>query len=221
MLTAARVLGVLVLVKAVDVVLRGPQSLPALLWAGVLALWVAGALALLAGRCWYAAVLVGGVALAVDAPLELRRQHLVLLIGVALVAVVTRDDGERLLLWRSQLSALYGIAAAAKLNEAFLSGTVLAGALLVPLPLPGVVAVGVALVAAEVFMAVAPWVPRLRRAGTAVAATVHGGALLVVAGGPLVTLRLVVFGGTAVLLHAVCAGLVPVRPSESPRPSGR
>lgn len=203
-----RLLGALVLLKAVDVLLRGPQELPAELWVPALATWVAGGVLLAVRHRGWLLVLAGGLALAADAPVELRRQHLVLLLGVALVGAVTRDDGERLLLWRSQLSALYGIAAVAKLNEAYLSGTVLSEALLVPLPLPAVVAAGVGLVAVEVLLAVTPWVPRLRVTGAVVAAVLHGSALLVVAGGPLVTLRLAVFGGTAVLLHAVSAGLV-------------
>lgn len=217
MLTAGRVVGALVLLKAVDVGLRGPDPLP--LWAAALAVWVAGGVLLLRERPagWWC-VLLGGLALCVEAPLELRRQHLVLLVGVALAAVVAGTDAERLLLWRGQLSALYGVAALAKLNEAYLSGTVLSEALRAPLPLPVVLALGTALVATEVLLALTPWLPRLRRAGTAVAAALHGVALLVVTGGPLVTLRLAVFGGTAVLLHAASAGLLPLRPSGARRP---
>lgn len=216
MLTAGRVVGVLVLVKALDVLLRGPGVAP--LWTAALALLTAGAVLLLRDRHGWPLVLLGGLAAVLDAPLELRRQHLVLLVGVALVATLTRRDEDRLLLWRTQLSALYGLAALSKLNEAYLSGTVLTEALVLPLPLPAVVAGGVGLVAVEALLAVTPWVPRLRVPGAVAAASVHGVALLVVAGGPLVTLRLVVFGGTAVLLHAVSAGLVPVRRSASRRP---
>ena len=222
MLTAGRVVGVLVLLKAVDVALRGPGSLPAALWVAVLALWAGAGLAQVAAvreRTAWAVLLASGLLLAVDAPVELRRQHLVLLLGVALVGAVTGDPAERLLLWRSQLSVLYGVAALAKLNESFLGGSVLADTLTVGLPLPALLAAGVALVAVEALLAVAPWVPRLRRPGTAVALLLHGGALGLVAGGPLVTLRLVVFGGAAVLLHAVSAGLV--RPAPDLRPSGR
>ncbi len=206
MLTAGRVVGALVLLKATDLLGAPPLVLAALVLGGVL---------LLLGREGWLLVLAGGLGVLATAPVELRRQHLVLLVAVALVATVTRDDGERLLLWRTQLSALYGIAALAKLNEAYLSGTVLTLALRPSLPLAVVVALGVGLVAVEVLLVVTPWVPRLRRPGTAVAAALHGSALLVVAGGPAVTLRLLVFGGAAVLLHAVSAGLVPVRPSGS------
>ena len=213
-----RLLAALVLLKALDVVLRGPQGLPAPLWVAALTAFAAGGVLLAVRDRGWLLVLAGGLALAVDAPVELRRQHLVLLLGVVLVGVVTRDAGERLLLWRSQLSVLYGFAVLAKLNEAYLSGTVLSQSLLVPLPLPAVVALGAALVAVELLLAVTPWVARLRRAGTVVAAALHGTALLVVAGGPLVTLRLAVFGGTAVLLHAASAGLVSLPGS---RPAGR
>lgn len=215
MLTVARLTGLIVLVKALDVVLRGPETVAG---AVGLAVWLTGGVLLLGERHGWPCVLLGGVLLAYDAPIELWRQHLVLLVGIALVATVTRDDGERLLLWRTQLSALYGIAALAKLNEAYLSGTVLSEALVVPLPLPAVVAASLALIGTELLLATTPWVPRLRRPGTAVAAALHGLALLVVAGGPLVTLRLLVFGSAAVLLHAACAGVLPLRRSASSRP---
>jgi hypothetical protein len=222
-LHADRVVGALVLVKAVDVLARGPSALPAPAWVLVLAAFVSGGAGLAAGTvrrtpgCW-ALVLGGAAVLAVDFPVDLRRQHLVLLMGVALVALVARDADERLLLWRVQLTALYGVAALAKLNESFLGGDVLVRAVVdaplwsavLPLPPPALlVGAGTLLVAAELALAVTPWVARLRVAGTVVAALLHGGVLLLVSTDPLVAVRLVVFGGTAVLLHAVSAGLVP------------
>ena len=224
MLTAGRVVGALVLVKAVDVVLRGPAALPPVVWLGALALWVGGGAALLAGRdlrgAWLA-VLAGGLAFAVDLPLELRRQHLVLLVGVALAAAVGRDRDERLLLWRLQLTTLYGFAALAKANESFLGGDVLArttaegplGPSAVPSPV-GLVAVSVAFVAVEVLLAVTPWVARLRRLGTGVAAVLHVTGLVVASASALVGLRLLVFGGTAVALHAASAGLLRAGPQD-------
>jgi hypothetical protein len=223
-LSVGRVGGVLVLVKAVDVVARGPVELPAPAWAAVLGLFAGGGAVLLAGpagRTWsrggWAAVLAGAAGLAVDLPLELLRQHLVLVMGVALIGLVTRDDSERLLLWRVQLSALYGVAALSKLNESFLGGDVLAGAVvaapawssvLAPPPPVVLVLAGVGLIAVEVALAVAPWVARLRRPGTALAVAFHSATLVLVTNDPLVGLRLVVFGGTAVLLHAASASLL-------------
>ena len=218
--TADRLLGGLVVLKAVDVVLRGPQALPGPLWVVVLAAWVAAGLALVSARpeltrgAW-AAVFVTGVALAVDLPLELRRQHLVLLIGVALAGLVARDVPERLLLWRIQLLALYGVAALAKLNESFLGGDVLAltvasgplGGLGSP-PTALLVVAGVGLLAVEAALAVMLWVRRCRQAMTVLAAALHTGALLVAGASPLIALRLVVFGGAAVVLCAACAGLL-------------
>lgn len=226
MLSADRVAGALVLVKAVDVAARGPFALPTPLWATVLAVWVAGGLALLTGprsraasrACW-GAVLLAGAGFAVDYPLDLRRQHLVLLLAVALGALVARDDAERLLLWRVELSTLYGVAALAKVNESFLGGDVLARGVvaaplwsaLLPPPAPLLlVLAGLALLATEAALAVTPWLPRLRRPGTVAAACFHAAAVPLVATTPLVGLRLVVFGGTAVLLHAVSAGLLRV-----------
>ena len=224
MLTADRVGGALVLLKAVDIAVRGPVELPGGVWLAVLALWVAAGLALLTtrggftgGRVAWGAVLVAGAGLAVDYPLELRRQHLVLLMGVALAALVARNVDERLLLWRVQLTALYGVAALAKVNESFLGGDVLARAvvaaplwssLLPPPPTLLLIAAGAGLIATEAALAVTPWVRRLRRPGTLLAVGLHGVAF-VVSPEPLVALRLVVFGGTAVLLHAASAGLLP------------
>ena len=76
---------------------------------------------------------------------------------------------------------------------------------------------GVGMIATEAVLAVAPWVPRLRRPGTAVAVSVHGVALVLATTSPLVGLRLLVFGGTAVLLHAASAGLVGVGGSAGER----
>lgn len=200
--------------------LRGPQALPPPVWAGVLLLWLGGGAALLSGhrpaglvRSAWGVVLVAGTALAVDYPLDLRRQHLFLLLGTALAALVARDGPERLLLWRSQLTALYGVAALAKLNESFLGGDVLAltvatgplGPLLPSLPALVLGLAGVLLVATEATLAAAPWVPRLRRPAVGLAVALHAGALVVASATPSVGLRLVVFGGTAVALCAASA----------------
>jgi hypothetical protein len=129
--------------------------------------------------CW-GAVLAAGAGLAVDLPLDLRRQHLALLLGVALCAVVARDGREQLLLWRVQVSTLYGVAALAKVNESFLGGDVLAaGVALGPLgpvaaPPAVLVLAAVAVVVVEAGLAVTPWVRCLRRPGLVVAAGLHG-----------------------------------------------
>lgn len=226
MLSADRLIGALVLVKAGNVVLRGPGELPAPLWSAALLLWIAGGLGLVSSRgpggraCW-AAVLLGGAGFAVDLPLELWRQHLVLLGTVALAAAVARDTPERLLLWRVQLSVLYGVTALAKVNETFLGGDVLFGAVVAaplwssvasPPPTALLLGAGVAVIVTELGLAVAPWVERLRRPGTAVAACLHAVALPLLATDPLVGLRLLVFGGTAVVLHAASARLVRAGP---------
>lgn len=223
--TTDRVVGALVLVKAMDVVARGPGDLPGALWAGVLGVFAAGGAGLLTSparrttsrACW-TAVLLGAAGIAADFPVDLRRQHLFLLMGVALGALVAGGTAERLTLWRVQLTALYAVAALAKVNESFLGGDVLVRAVvaapfwsaLLPLPPPGVlISAGVALIAVELVLAVTPWVPRLRRPGTALAALLHSAVLVLVSTDPAVAGRLVVFGGLAVLLHAASAGLVP------------
>lgn len=229
MLSVDRLGGALVLLKAVDVAVRGPVELPAPAWAAVLGLWVGGGLALLAGRvraerwCW-GAVVLGGAGLAADYPLELRRHHLVLLMAVALGAAVARTVDERLLLWRVQLSTLYGVAALAKVNESFLGGDVLArgvvaapvwSALLPPPPVVLLLLAGAVLIATEAALALTPWRPRLRVPGTVLAAALHAVALPLATTSPLVGLRLAVFGGTAVMLHAASAELIGVRSTTS------
>ena len=219
MLTAGRLLGGLVLLKTVDVVARGAVS-STLLWvAGALLLAGAGA-ALVARRerPGWALLLAGAVVTAVDAPVELRRQHLVLLGLVALAALVARTDGERRLLWSVQVSALYGIAAAAKLQETYLSGTVIAAAVAgapfgtglvgVP-PLPLAVAASAGLVLTEVLLALVPWVERLQRVGLAVAGAFHALAVPLAGYEPLVALRLTVFGGASLVLLLSVTGRLP------------
>lgn len=233
MLSADRLGGALVLVKAVDVAVRGAVGLPAPLWAAALAVWVVAGVGLVGRRrpraCW-AAVVVAGAGFAVDYPLELRRHHLVLLMAVALGAAVARNRSERLLLWRVELSTLYGVAALAKVNESFLGGDVLYrgvvaaplwSALLPPPPLALLLLAGVGLIATEALLAVTPWVPRLRVPGTVVAGALHAVALPLAATAPLVGLRLLVFGGTAVLLHAASAGLVQAAHATDAHRTGR
>lgn len=220
--TVDRIAGGLILLKAVDVLLRGPDRWPLLLWLAALGLWVVGAGLLLFAVDWsrsrqaWALVLVGGLGLLADAPIELRWQHMVLMTAVALGAVVARDGPERLLLWRIELSVLYGVAALAKVNESFLGGDVLARAVggtalgrsLLPDSTALLLLAGGAVVLTELVLALTPWVPRLRVPGTLLAAALHLGGLLLLSVDALVGLRLLFFGGTAVLLNATSAGLV-------------
>lgn len=213
MLTPERLLGAVVLLKAVDVVDRGPSS-P--LFAVVLLAWAAAGVAVLLrpSRAAWSVLAVTGVLLAVDFPGDLRRQHLVLLIGLAVAAAVARDAAERRLLWRTQLTVLYAVAALAKANETFLGGDVLALALVTGplglLPPPWLLAaLSAALVATEAALAVLLWVRP--RAALVVAAALHAGALVVASADGRVGLRLVVFGGAAVLACAAAAR--PARPA--------
>ena len=200
------------LLKAVDLVLTDVTPLAVVPWT------VAGALLLLGrDRAVVWAVLLGSaVGVCVDARVELTWQHTVLLAFVALAALVARDATERLLLWRVQVSVLYGVAALAKVNESFLGGGVLAVSLrdgpLGAFPGPSLlVAMSVAVVASEAALAVSPWVARLRRPALLLGVLLHGGALVLLPPAPLVGLRLVFFGGLGVVLLAGSAGVVRVR----------
>ena len=174
----------------------------------------------------WALVAVAAVVLLVAEPVERTWQHTVLLAFVALAAVVARARDERLLLWRVQLSVLYGVAAAAKVNASFLGGDVLAvslrdGPLPVAPSLPVLVGLSVVTVLLEVLLAAAPWVGRLRRPALAVAALLHLAALVALSVDPLVGLRLLFFGGLAVTLCAVSAGVLADVEDVRPVAAGR
>ena len=220
MLSADRLVGGLVLLKMLDVAVRGPADGP-VLWTVATGLLATGGLllALDRTRAGWPVVLAGCIAVVVEQPLELRLQHTVLLAWAALGAVVARDAAERLLLWRVLVSALYGGAALAKLNESSLGGDALAlsltgapfGTGLLPLPPPALlVAMALGLVAVEVLLAMTPWVTRIARTGLVVAAVLHVLAVPLAGVEPLVAARLVVFGGTSYVLLAACTGRLPL-----------
>lgn len=220
MLTADRLLGSLVLARAADVAVREPAAGP-LAAAGAVGVLALGGLLLVAGRsrAGWVVVLAGCAAVVLEQPLELRLQHTVLLAWAALGAVVARGAAERLLLWRVLLSSLYGVAALSKVNESSLGGDALAlsladapsGTGLLPLPPPALlVGLALALVAAEVLLAVTPWVPRLAGPGLAVAVVFHVLAVPLAGVEPLVALRLVVFGGASLVLLSACTGRLPL-----------
>lgn len=225
MLTLGRVIALLVAVKAVDVAARGALALPVALWLLSLALLLTGAALLTLGRerAGWAGVLAGSVLAAVDFPADLRRQHLVLLAAVAVVSLVARDDGERLLLLRVQVSALYGTAALAKLNASFLGGDVLGlavraapfgtGLLGVP-PTPVLLAGSLGLIAVEALLAAAPWWRRLHLPALLIATVFHLVALPLAGVDALVTLRLVVFGGTSLALLCAVTGRLRLAPDH-------
>ena len=229
MLSADRLVGGLVLLKTLDLAVRGPADGP-VLWTVATGLLALGGLLLVLDRtrAGWPVVLAGCIAVVVEQPLELRLQHTVLLAWASLGAVVARDAAERLLLWRVLVSTLYGGAALAKLNESYLGGDALALALtgapfgtgLLPLPPPALlVPMALGLVAIEVLLATTAWVPRIARAGLAIAAVFHVLAVPLVGVEPLVAARLVVFGGTSYVLLAACTGRLSL--SMSPLLRGR
>lgn len=208
---ADRVLGALVVLKAIDTLLRGPGQLGAAGWTVALLLFTGGGVALLVlpSRPAWAAVVAGGLLTAADAPIDLQRQHLVLLLLAGLGAVVARTPDERGLLWRVLVTVLYATAALAKTSETFLGGDVLAvalrdGPLPVELPVRVLVALGVVTIGVEAVLAAAPWSVRAGRVALPLAAALHGSALLLLPSDPLVALRLLFFGGVSGVLVAVC-----------------
>jgi hypothetical protein len=203
--------GALLLVKLVDIVARGAERMP--LWVTVLisVLWGAAAIALVVGFAprLAAALILSLIAwLIIASQWSLFNQHLYL---IASIAAILALRVEVTLLLRLQLSIVYAFATAAKLNETFLSGTVLYVSVVqrpfwqtlvhVKPPVGFLIGLSCAVVVAEAVLSFGFWLPRFRW----VALT--GGVLF-----QLVTLamttrnvisfdRLLVFGGLLVLLY--------------------
>jgi len=178
----------------------------------VLLLWLAAALGLMLGiRPRLGAGILAALSALLLPDSRIYNQHLYLLgLVCLLVAVADRSASPRatvgawsLTLLKLQASVVYGYGALAKLSIDFVSGRVLFSAsserfftLLGPLrgePI-ALVPISIAVIAVELFLAVAPWVPRLRGLVLAIAAPFHLGMILFLSGNLAGVLALSVFG---------------------------
>lgn len=152
-----------------------------------------------------AAALAGALTAALVADRQLYSNHLWLLVCLVALLALTDSGAARSLdarrrggardsvrawpatLLQTQLTAVYAFAALAKLNPGYLSGEVLAAHLRATSPLVALLgrevsaplaALAFATVAVEAFLAVALWIPRLRRAAYALGIALHLGILV-------------------------------------------
>lgn len=206
-----------------------PELGPMLAW-GVVAVAGVAALALALGQHsrTAAVTLAGALAVALAADRQLYSNHLWLLICLSALLALTDCGAARSLdsrrrgsiepvqawpvrLLQIQLSVVYAFAAVTKLNPDYLSGRVL-GAYLRPafadLGAGPLAALAVASVSVEAFLAVALWLPPLRRFAFALGIGFHLAILLSIES----ALPLTVFGLVSVAVYPLF--------SAAPRPAG-
>jgi hypothetical protein len=204
------VFGLLCIAKGVDIAARGSQSIG--VWALVLgALWLLAAIALTLGfqtRIMAAALIVLSGVVTLVSHFEMYNQHLYLIASICAIFVINQAM-ETLL--KAQLTIVYVFAAAAKINESFLSGTELYTSTVqrwfwthfIPYdPAPSVlIPVSVFAICAEAFLAAALWFRRTRWIALVVGVGFHLGMLVLMAGGLLSVLRLAIFGFLMLALY--------------------
>lgn len=201
--------GLLLLAKAVDIGGRGSDEIGnAALVTG--AVWAVAAISIAVDRWVRVAslvIIVLAVFVAVFSDLAMYNQHLYLLGSICAILAIDVEV-EVLLKW--QLTIAYVFAAVTKLNEWFLSGSVVyESAVQRPFwhsvigtepPVTLVVAVAIGAVLTETFLAFAFWT-RLRWIALAVGLGFHGGMLVLMSQDMPSALRLGIFGGLMVCLY--------------------
>lgn len=212
MLTVFRLcFAALCLAKSVDIAWRGQAAIglmPSLTIAG---LWAIASVSIAAGyRVKIASGLIIALAavITVASRLEMYNQHLYLIASICAILIIGRSTSTLL---KAQLSIAYGFAAITKLNEAFLSGTVIyVSAIQRPFwdrfigiepPSTLLIAVSVFAIATEAFLAVAFWFPRARWVALIIGVGFHMGMLVAMTEGPSSLLRLAVFGFLMIILY--------------------
>lgn len=212
MLTVFRLaFAALCLAKAVDVAYRGGSAIGTLPSLGIGALWAAAAVCLALG---YRVKLAAGTIIALAAAvallsnMALYNQHLYLIASICAVFIIGQQMPTLL---KAQLSIAYAFAAVTKLNEVFLSGTIVyISAIQRPVweTLVGVdpeawmlIAVSIAAVATEAFLAVGFWFRRTRWIALVVGVGFHLGMLVLMTADLPSLLRLSIFGFLMMILY--------------------
>jgi hypothetical protein len=200
-LTFLRLFGLLVLLKAVDLIVRLEPA--GILGFALGAVWAAAGAALSIGvaRRTACATLVVLVA-AITAVPELHNQHL-WLIGWIAAGLAVLDAAPLRWFLRAQVTIVYGFAALAKLTPWWLDGSVLAATAgqrwAVPMPVWALIAW--LTVATEGWLAVGLWFERTRRASVLLGACLHVGIVLAMSTGATSLVRMLVFNGLMVVLY--------------------
>jgi hypothetical protein len=201
--TLALVVAILAVYKSLEhLVMFGPAA-----WVVLGAPLLIGGLLVTTGSLRPGAGVIAAAALVVNLT-PAYRNHLNLLMWVALTLLLFGDEEQRRLVLRCQLTLLYGFAAAAKLWPDWLSGEALLEYTWVA-PLladPAVVAIAWTTIAVEALLAVAVWSPR--RLGVTLAAALHLAFLFFTHSEPVDVGRIAVFGvlSLAVWLTATPGG---------------
>lgn len=204
--------GLLCLAKALDVGVRGGSEMDASTAAVIGFVWAAAAVLIIVGRfvrIASAAVIVAALALTFASNFHLFSQHLYVFIAIGVILLLNQSV---VFLLKVQLSIAYGFAALSKLNEAFLSGTVIydsavhrpfwehlivfdpTSALLIPL--------SIAAVCTEAFLAIGFWFRATRWVALTIGLGFHTVMLVLMAATPWSLWRLSIFGFLMVLLYA-------------------
>jgi hypothetical protein len=187
--------------------------------------WLMVALAAAAMVGWHARIALGGLALAIAFLLaldqQLYRSDLYLLLlecgllslaasGAALSLDARRGgkdfvEGWPVLLLKLQLSIVYASTAIQKLNPTFLRGGMLQGSLRFAIPSKLAVALSLAVIVTECFLAVGLWLRITRRPAMLVGVLLHSSFLFMLVLGPL----LVAFGFEMLSLYLLFLRIAP------------
>lgn len=214
MLTVFRIaFGVLCLLKAIDIGTRGGDSI-GLAAALIISIpWAIASVGVALGskpvlRLSTAVIILGAAAVTLLSRLEMYNQHLYLIGSICLILLVNTAVPELL---KAQLTIVYAFAAITKLNEAFLSGTVIyASAVNRPFwhnvlafepAFWFLVALSAAAIATEAFLAFALWMRRLRWFALVVGVGFHAVMLILMTEDPASFLRLSIFSFLMLVLY--------------------
>lgn len=212
MLTVFRIVfAVLCFGKAIDIATRGPSSIgtvPALL---IGAAWALAAAAMGFG---YAVKICAGVIIALAAvvsvlsKLDMYNQHLYLIASICAILII--DQSVPTLL-KAQLSISYAFAALSKVNEAFLSGTVIyVSAVQRPFwqqvfqfepSVPQLIGLSATAICVEGFLAVGFWFRPTRYIALVIGVGFHLGMLVLMSSDVASLLRLSIFGFLMMCLY--------------------
>jgi hypothetical protein len=211
MLTIFRVVfGFLCFLKAIDIGTRGGDVIGLASSLLIAIPWAVASVAFMLGRVRIASavIIAGTVAVSILSRLELYNQHLYLIASICLIFLIGRAVPTLL---KAQLSIVYSFAVLTKLNEAFLSGTVIyASAVKRPFwdNVIGIepeawflIPLSVFSILTEAFLAVAFWLPRARWVALVVGVGFHAVMLVLMTADPASFLRLSIFGFLMMALY--------------------
>lgn len=197
--------------KAVDIATRGPEIIGATPAQGIAALWAVAAVGLALNykvKLCAGVIIVLAAAVSVLSRLDMYNQHIYLIASICAILII--DQSVPTLL-KAQLSIAYGFAALTKINEAFLSGTVVYvsavqrpvwdQAVRIEPTVPLLIAISAAAICVEAFLAAGFWFRRTKYVALIVGLGFHVGMLILMSSDVASLLRLSIFGFLMVCLY--------------------